>query len=204
MAAARVITVAENAALLAFPSRSCYRSNPDLLCADMQRKFGCSYDEVVALNEGRPLSDPTSRVQRFWQQKKLSARRGIGWELTLPQWARIWEQSGKWHLRGRGRGCYCMARKGDVGPYAEGNVFIHLYERNSGEADKRRGDGRGWTITSKSKRRPFVVMFRHQYLGSFATQAEAEAVYAAAVEKAGSEGVRVHRPQSGTAQAISQ
>jgi hypothetical protein len=65
--------------------------------------------------------------------KYHAKRRGIGFNLTFEEWMTIWTESGKWELRGVRRGCYVMARFGDVGPYAIGNVKIILHEINSVE-----------------------------------------------------------------------
>lgn len=54
--------------------------------------------------------------------------------MTFEEWLQIWSESGKLHLRGNGRGRYCMARKDDLGDYAVGNVEIKACEENSREA----------------------------------------------------------------------
>lgn len=86
--------------------------------------WGVDYDTLMEINEGRNLTDSKSRAFRYRQQHKNAKARGVGWELTFRQWVSIWEASGKEHLRGRGAGRYCMARIGDSGPYAIGNVEI--------------------------------------------------------------------------------
>lgn len=65
----------------------------------------------------------------FLQQKRNAIKRGIEWHMTFPEWWRVWRESGKWELRGRGTG-YCMAREGDSGPYAPGNVYICTVGQN--------------------------------------------------------------------------
>jgi hypothetical protein len=78
---------------------------------------GCSWDQYKGLR--------SDRITRFFnQQKNNSKRRGIKWKLTLWQWWSIWEESEHWDERGRGKLKYCMCRKGDVGAYEVGNVFI--------------------------------------------------------------------------------
>lgn len=72
----------------------------------------------------------------YWDQKRLAAKRNIGWQLTFEEWLNIWQQSGHLHERGRGIGKYCMCRYGDVGPYSVNNVFIQTNEKNSSEAHK--------------------------------------------------------------------
>lgn len=67
---------------------------------------------------------------RYGAQKAHANARGVAFTLTFEEWWALWEQSGKWHLRGRGVGQYCMARKGDSGGYDPGNVYIALSRRN--------------------------------------------------------------------------
>ena len=75
----------------------------------------------------------TSPFQRYIEQRRNARVRRIGWRITFADWWSIWQQSGKWNLRGRGKG-YCMARLGDVGPYALGNVEIIPIKENSRQA----------------------------------------------------------------------
>jgi hypothetical protein len=49
-------------------------------------------------------------------------RRDVPWMLTFDSWWFI--VAPYWHLRGTGADQYCMARHGDVGPYALGNVSM--------------------------------------------------------------------------------
>lgn len=54
----------------------------------------------------------------------------MGFTLTYRQWLCIWTTSGHWHERGNRPGQYVMARKGDRGAYACGNVYIITNEQN--------------------------------------------------------------------------
>lgn len=88
-----------------------------------------------------------------------------------------------------------MARHGDVGPYRADNVSIKLCTENSREGievarpamrasrkhiTSRLGKGRGWTFRAGHKK-PYQVLVGSQYIGTFATQADAEAAYRSAV-----------------------
>jgi hypothetical protein len=65
---------------------------------------------------------------------KYSARnRNIPFLLTFDEWLKEWEDSGHLHERGCRKGQYCMARFGDQGPYAIGNVKIILHTQNIAE-----------------------------------------------------------------------
>jgi hypothetical protein len=60
-----------------------------------------------------------------WSAQRAHARqRGIEFLLSFSEWYLVWENSGKYDQRGRASRQYCMARKGDVGAYAIGNVEI--------------------------------------------------------------------------------
>jgi hypothetical protein len=69
------------------------------------------------------MSDRLLRI-RYQQQKSRASDRGILFLLTFEEWLSIWEKSGHLHERGVGKGQYVMARLGDKGPYATGNVKI--------------------------------------------------------------------------------
>ena len=102
-------------------------------------------------------------------QRQNAKRRGVPFNLTFEQWWALWNDSGKWTRRGRCLGQYCMARKGDRGPYAIGNVFIVTVSRNGSEIEpyvrdeawrQRLGQqmkgnkinvGRGWTEQQRKR-----------------------------------------------------
>jgi hypothetical protein len=62
--------------------------------------------------------------KKYMEQKHRARGRSIDFLLTFEEWWDLWDQSGNWELRGRGTGKYVMARFGDKGPYAIGNVHI--------------------------------------------------------------------------------
>jgi hypothetical protein len=62
--------------------------------------------------------------------KSKAKARGITFDLTFDEWWSIWEQSGKYALRGCRKGQYVMSRKGDIGSYSIHNVFIQSCEDN--------------------------------------------------------------------------
>ncbi|MBS0427139.1 MAG: hypothetical protein JSR41_07610 [Proteobacteria bacterium] len=127
----------------------------------------------------------------FRMQKNAAARRGIEWHLTFEQWLAIWQASGKLDQRGIGKDRFVMARHGDVGPYALGNVEIitHSQDAKDSRANHPRetslagvmnaGTGRGWTFVRR-RRRPYQVYLSKKYIGCFATAEEAESAYALA------------------------
>ena len=68
---------------------------------------------------------------KFWSQRRSSRARGIDWNFTLEDWFDVWQTSGKFNARGRGKGTYVMARYNDTGPYEKGNVYITTFEQNN-------------------------------------------------------------------------
>lgn len=67
-------------------------------------------------------------------------QRKIDFEFTYDEWCQWWEKhlGPEWFSkRGRGPGKYCMARLGDVGPYAQHNVKCITHAENSKEQTKK-------------------------------------------------------------------
>jgi hypothetical protein len=73
--------------------------------------------------------------EAFASCKSDATRRGVEWRLTFDEWLSIWQASGHLHERGQGAGKYCMARHGDIGPYATDNVKIITHSENSREVN---------------------------------------------------------------------
>lgn len=69
----------------------------------------------------------------YLAHKYNASIRNIDFLLTFEEWIQIWVESGHLHERGCKRGQYCMARFGDKGPYAVGNVKIILHKDNIAE-----------------------------------------------------------------------
>lgn len=92
--------------------------------ARSMKAWGCSYRQYVQI-----LKHPGRPTYAYWSQRKNAIKRDIAWELNLWQWWSIWEKSGHWAERGRGRG-YQMCRLNDVGPYSVDNVYIATGDDN--------------------------------------------------------------------------
>lgn len=67
---------------------------------------------------------------RYRKQKEHAKRRGIGFKISFDEWWSVWQSSGKYELRGRGKGRYCMCRYNDSGAYEIGNVYIDEWTNN--------------------------------------------------------------------------
>ncbi len=160
--------------------------------------YGCSLAQALAANGGMELRERGSLSMRYISQRGTAKKRGIAWEISFPEWCGIWHESGKLHLRGTGRGAYCMARHGDTGPYAPGNVSICTVEANSSDgickarngprwragSKTQAGGGRGWTLRGgRHHKRPYQVVVADKYIGCYATQSQAEAAYQQAAER---------------------
>jgi hypothetical protein len=75
---------------------------------------------------------------KYLNHKHSAKQRGILFDLTFDQWYDIWQQSGKWDLRGKGKGTYVMSRIGDTGGYTLSNVYIQSNSSNVIEGNKNR------------------------------------------------------------------
>ena len=67
---------------------------------------------------------------RFSQQRCMAGKRGIEWKLTYGEWMAWWIATGKYHLRGRGKGKYVMCRYNDSGAYELGNIYCDTHKGN--------------------------------------------------------------------------
>lgn len=157
-----------------------------------QKTYGCTAAELAVLNEGMALSDLKSKAYKYLNHKKVATTRGIPWEISFPEWVSVWVESGRWNERGPRKHEYVMARRGDEGPYKVGNVFIQTARQNSAEAAikmhrlftgsiRKPKNSRGWSYLA-GRRKPYEVRVAKKTYGSYATQAEAEAVYHAVWE----------------------
>jgi len=99
------------------------------------RLFGCTRDLVEEINGGPFLRGRVwnnGPASAYVLQKTSAASRGIEWDMTFPEWWSLWENSGKYVERGRGKK-YAMARYGDSGAYEIGNVYICTGVQNTAD-----------------------------------------------------------------------
>jgi hypothetical protein len=61
---------------------------------------------------------------QFSRQKANAISRGVNWELSFDDWYRIWEDSGKYHERGRLTGQYALVRKNPDVSFNLNNIHI--------------------------------------------------------------------------------
>ena len=111
----------------------------------------------------------TFMFNKFYQQRKAANKRNIVFNLTYDEWLDVWQSSGKLHLRGVGKGKYCMARKGDQGPYEIGNIEIIPFEQNNRDQAvngknhlKNNKVNRNWIVPSKGNHyKTYPVKVKH-------------------------------------------
>ena len=92
--------------------------------------FGCHEEIVTYINKGKFRQKEGGIACDYFWQSHHSKRRRIKWEISLPEWWKIWKESGKYPIRGQHIGEYVMSRYGDIGPYSKDNVKICLATEN--------------------------------------------------------------------------
>ncbi len=144
------------------------------------RKYGHSHQEHLALLDLGKTSKTRERspVGAFMRQRTNASSRGIAWNLSLADWWKIWETSGKWSLRGRGQGRYVMSRLGDMGPYSRENVFIQpMTDNSSNRPQKMTGLPKGVKRINGKYVVHKMINSRQLYLGQYNRLEFAQAAY---------------------------
>jgi hypothetical protein len=108
------------------------------------RRHGMTRTEFLAIK----AAHGDAPIAKFRSQRNAANWRGIEWRLTFAEWWRVWQESGKWAQRARATG-YVMARHGDRGPYAIGNIKIITAGQNNSEYIRR-----FWSEVRAGKRPP--------------------------------------------------
>ncbi len=71
--------------------------------------------------------------QAFCGHASGAKRRGILFQFSFEEWWAWWQVDNRWEHRGPRKGQYCMARRGDAGPYHPDNVYCATNEENARE-----------------------------------------------------------------------
>lgn len=95
--------------------------------------YGCSLE----VRKTYGLMKKGTLTYAYVQQRTGALRRGIEWKFTLPEWVKLWQDSGHLHERGNFNGNYVMCRFNDVGPYEKNNVRIDTKNENNRESGLR-------------------------------------------------------------------
>lgn len=98
--------------------------DPEKGKANKRRYYLENRDKFIADAIQREKELDKTPLGKFLKQKKKARKRNIEWQLTFEEWWNIWQHSGHWEERGKGKDSYCMCRKNDVGPYSIDNVYI--------------------------------------------------------------------------------
>lgn len=143
--------------------------------AECLTRWGCTWEQFSPLAN---IKGPNRPVARYGDHRNNAANRRVEFELNFWQWWTIWQESGRWDQRGKPG--YVMCRKGDIGPYAVGNVFIaHSTENSSNSAHKKNGLPMG--VVRARRRGGFVgqrtINGVYYYLGIHPTAEQAHAAY---------------------------
>lgn len=91
-------------------------------------KYGYSKDELLKMCDGK-LTNRHGPVIRFREARNV-LKRYSEWTLTFREWWQVWERSGRWKERGKGRGNFVMARIDRSRGFCKGNVHITTHENN--------------------------------------------------------------------------
>ena len=118
---------------------------------------------------------------RYTRQMVHARERNILWQLSFDQWWTLWLESGHWEQRGTRWGQFHMAREGDKGPYAIGNVSIIRMEQNVSEARKQNQLPIG--VTRRNGK--FLARTNRKHLGSFTSIKAAKQAYQGARDNFG-------------------
>ena len=78
------------------------------------------YDELRALEKDLQKTP----MYRFKHARRTKVRSGVDWQLTFPQWWKLWCESGKYERYGNDLDEYMLVRKKNKGAYRMGNVHI--------------------------------------------------------------------------------
>jgi len=93
--------------------------------------WGCSREFIDSLSP-LPRSHRLHPLTKYVRQMKSAQHNSkVGWRFTFATWWKVWQESGHWNERGRGKDKYVMARFGDTGPYSPENVEIITHSQNS-------------------------------------------------------------------------
>ena len=119
---------------------------------------------------------------KYHVQKSRAKERGIPFLLTFEEWWDIWLASGKWEQRGRRSGQYAMARPGDQGPYARGNIEICLVQKNVGDSnqhnynpvERRSASMKAWWATASEEKRDAMSRAMSENNGSHRPEVRAK------------------------------
>lgn len=146
-------------------------------------RYGLTRAQVAAAREDGTL-------QAWRSQRNAIRQRNLEWDISLAAWLRIWQDSGKMHLRGRGKeDSHILTRIDDTGAYTEDNVHVVCYSdvvrdmraRAVAEGIMQRKQEEGTTgvyLAYPGTAKPWMAKCGRTVIGTLETQEEAIAARA--------------------------
>lgn len=107
--------------------------------------YRCTKKEYLEISPEKIKNGSQSKhiACKYRSQVYSSKRRGIEFNMSFPEWFKIWKDSGHLSERGKGKDEFVMARHMDSGAYEVGNVEIVSSSQNHKDAWKCKWCGRG-------------------------------------------------------------
>jgi hypothetical protein len=167
-------------------SRAWRKANPDKSRAIDRRKRAKNYESIRISDSKRKKAKYVANIEQsradnrqkqrdrraanpqvaaYLTQKSHAKSRGIPFLLTFDEWWEVWFESGKWNRRGRRRDQFVMARHGDIGPYANGNVRICSIQENVSEWAENLGEDTRKRMSERQRDRKWSAETRKKMLG---------------------------------------
>lgn len=92
---------------------------------DVHRLSAADIDDILKWAAENNLRDP---LIAYAEQRANAMRRAVPFLLSFSEWWHFWKDH--YPRRGAREQDFCMARKGDQGPYALGNVYLATTAQN--------------------------------------------------------------------------
>ncbi len=92
-------------------------------------KWGCTLEQWESLRK-KHANFHLTPIARYIQHRSNIKRANLIWQITLWEWWTVWEKSGHYNDRGRGKNKYCMTRIKENGSYTKENVVITTISEN--------------------------------------------------------------------------
>ena len=108
------------------------KNNRERSRAAARARYAANREKILA--EVHAWREANPEAHAYSTHKHHAKLRNIPFLLTFDEWCTIWRESGKLAERGHCVGQYVMARTGDKGPYAVGNVRITTVSDNHAES----------------------------------------------------------------------
>jgi peroxiredoxin len=108
------------------------KDNKEQSIITRRARYAIKRDKIIVDAQVWRANNPERAA--YTTHKHHAKLRDVPFLLTFDEWCAIWRESGKFAERGHCVGQYVMARTGDKGPYAVGNVRIATVSDNHAEA----------------------------------------------------------------------